>query len=100
MEKPQERNASYILNQIKNKNGVKSPKTESKPSLQLGSSIEAKISIDTFENAKVTEKKATASVWLAKQFPLKFQVNLFNILLILVESASNYSIFGQWELHA
>jgi len=35
------------------------------------------VNLDTFENASVTEKKAEASIWLAKNFPMKFDVIFF-----------------------
>ena len=35
-----------------------------------------KINLETFENASVTEKKAEASIWLAQNFPIKFDVRI------------------------
>ena len=33
------------------------------------------INLETFENAQVTEKKAEASIWLGRNFPMKFDVS-------------------------
>jgi hypothetical protein len=95
------KDAREILTQLKQRNGFKSP-TSAKSSKFFASPKQDDkkqppkdpqdkqylkidtVNLDTFENASVTEKKQEASIWLAKNFPMKFDT-----LLPVVKFLSN-----------
>jgi len=82
IQKLNSRNPMEVLTQIKQKNGVKVSSSKSKkidPKLDFSKTV-ANINIDTLEDAKVTEKKGGASIWLANNFPLKFTVLILSIM--------------------
>jgi len=60
-----------MIDHIKGKNGVKQTSVlgENKNFQNLNGSRKA-LNIETFENTQVTEKKASASIWFAQNFPI------------------------------
>lgn len=87
------KDAREILSQLKQRSGFKSPTNAKSPKFFASSKPDDKkqsakndkdkqylkidtVNLDTFENASVTEKKQEASIWLAKNFPMKFDVLL------------------------
>ncbi len=90
------KDAREILSQLKQRNGFKSPtgaksfKFFASPKQDTSKDPKDKqylkidtVNLDTFENASVTEKKQEASIWLAKNFPMKFDVNSLKKYFIL-----------------
>lgn len=92
------KDAREILSQLKQRNGLKSATNAKSPkNFNFAKPHDDKkqdsdkqhlrintVNLDTFENASVTEKKAEASIWLAKNFPMKFDT-----LLPVVKFLSN-----------
>jgi len=65
------KNPKAMIDHIKGKNGVKQTSVlgENKNFQNLNGSRKA-LNIETFENTQVTEKKASASIWFAQNFPI------------------------------
>jgi len=77
------KNPRAMIDHIKQKNGVKHTKVlgENRNFNNFGGSQKG-INVETFENTQVTEKKGSASIWFAQNFPIRLK-DLLPILQFL-----------------